>query len=301
MFGTVIYMRGFVVEWLRAVSLSNKPLFMELNQIKNAHILDILFDGRNKEYGAYELRKTYNRRMVKAMIVTGSVVVMVIVSGVVMGGARRGRVMAAPTVTDFTLDNVKEPPALKPPPPPKPVQPQVAMIRITTVRIVPDDQVKKNEAPPENDAANDMKIGPVTQDGIKDDGITAPPVSDVGKCVVEAPKKGDDGGGFIPIEKEAEFPGGLQAWARFLNKTLTYPEDALNIGVQGTVMVQFVVDVDGTVSEVKAISGPETGGLREEAVRVIKKSGKWTPALQNGRFVKAYRRQPVTFKPEGEN
>ena len=66
-------------------------------------------------------------------------------------------------------------------------------------------------------------------------------------------------------------------------------------------MVQFVVDVDGTVSDVKAISGPETGGLREEAVRVIKKSGKWVPALQNGRSVKAYRRQPVTFRTEGEN
>ncbi len=70
---------------------------------------------------------------------------------------------------------------------------------------------------------------------------------------------------------------------------------------QGTVMVQFVVDVDGTVSDVKAISGPEKGGLREEAVRVIKKSGKWTPALQNGRYVKAYRKQPVTFVTQAEN
>ena len=61
-------------------------------------------------------------------------------------------------------------------------------------------------------------------------------------------------------------------------------------------MVKFIVDKEGNVSDVEAISGPDTGGLREEAVRVIKKSGKWTPAVQNGRFVKSYKRQPVSFK-----
>jgi protein TonB len=66
-------------------------------------------------------------------------------------------------------------------------------------------------------------------------------------------------------------------------------------------MVQFIVDKEGNVSDVQAISGPEQGGLREEAIRVIKKSGKWTPALQNGRYVKAYRRQPVTFQVGSDN
>jgi protein TonB len=67
------------------------------------------------------------------------------------------------------------------------------------------------------------------------------------------------------------------------------------------VVVQFVVDLDGNVSEAKAISGPETGGLREEAERVIRKSGKWVPAVQNGRRVKSYRRQPVIFSIVQEN
>ena len=66
--------------------------------------------------------------------------------------------------------------------------------------------------------------------------------------------------------------------------------------IQGTVMVQFIVDKDGHISDVEAISGPEKGGLKEEAVRVIKKSGQWTPAVQNGRYVKSYKRQPVTFQ-----
>ena len=288
------------MEWSWVASLSNKPLFMELNLIKDAHILDILFDGRNKDYGAYELRKTYNRRMVKSMIVTGSVVLMVIVGGVVMGRGARGPGVPPEVGGIVELQKLPDPPVVLPPLP-KPVVQQVAMIRLTTLRIVPDNQVKKNEQPPENTAADHVSIGTETKPGVIDD-ITGPPaVSGAGQGVVDAPKKTEGDDRFIPIEKEAEFPGGPQAWARFLNKTLTFPEEALNINVQGTVMVQFVVDVDGTVSDVKAISGPETGGLREEAVRVIKKSGKWVPALQNGRSVKAYRRQPVTFRTEGEN
>src|SRR5258708_20177061 len=133
-------------------------------------------------------------------------------------------------------------------------------------------------------------------DGAKDDGMTPPaPVGDGGKGLVEV-KKEDEAPVFLPVEFEAQFPGGMQAWARFLNKNLHYPEEAQNIDVQGQVVVQFVVDPNGNVSDVVAISGPEKGGLREEAVRVIKRSGKWTPGNQNGKMVKSYKRQPVTFQ-----
>jgi protein TonB len=64
--------------------------------------------------------------------------------------------------------------------------------------------------------------------------------------------------------------------------------------------VQFIVDMEGKVSNVEAISGPETGGLREEAVNVIKKSGRWEPAIQNGRKVKSYKKQPITFRLANE-
>ena len=113
-----------------------------------------------------------------------------------------------------------------------------------------------------------------------------------------AEKADDDNGGrpFTKVEIDASFPGGMAAWLRFLNKNLHTPDEALNSGTSGKVVVQFVVDKEGNVSDVVAVSGPEQGGLREEAVRVIKKSGKWTPALQNGRYVKAYRFQPVIFQ-----
>ena len=85
---------------------------------------------------------------------------------------------------------------------------------------------------------------------------------------------------------------------RYLNKTLHYPDEAVSNEIQGDVVVQFIVDKEGNVSDVEAISGPAE--LREEAARVIKKSGKWTAAIQNGRQVKSYKKQPVKFRLEAQ-
>jgi protein TonB len=271
---------------------------MEPNKIQDADILDIIFEGRNKDYGAYELRKTYNSRIVKSMIVMGSVVALLVIGNVVSGFGKKSQ-LPKPDVTDITLDNVKE--DVKPPviPPPVIKAPPVAMKQFTPPLIVKTD-VPKDERPPENDELDKVKIGPVNVTGTADDGTDVPVATgDGGKGIAEAPKKADDdndGRPWTKVEIDASFPGGPAAWLRFLNKNLRSPDEAINNGISGKVVVQFIVDKDGNVSDVVAISGPEQGGLREEAVRVIKKSGKWTPAIQNGRYVKAYRVQPVIFQ-----
>jgi protein TonB len=73
-----------------------------------------------------------------------------------------------------------------------------------------------------------------------------------------------------------------------------YPKKAERKKIEGTVVVQFIVDKDGTISNISAVSGPEL--LQEAATEVIKKSPNWTPASQNGRKVKSYKKQPITFK-----
>ena len=82
----------------------------------------------------------------------------------------------------------------------------------------------------------------------------------------------------------------------FLNRTFKYPEEAVKSGIQGTVVVQFIVDDQGKVSDIEAISGPTSGGLRKETIRVIQRSGRWKPATWNGYKVTSYKRQPLTFK-----
>ena len=275
---------------------------MDVNKILNADILDIIFEGRNKEYGAYDLRKTYNKRIIRA--IAGTLIVIVLMfAGYLISNLNGGPKKAAMVVEDVQLEDVKEEKKEPPPPPPPKVEPpKVEMAKFTPPKIVPDKEVKPEEKPPEQEKLEDTKIGTVNQEGVKDDGIAAPPVSDAGKGVVEAPKKDDEDYDktFTKVEIESEFPGGGAAWLRYLNKNLRYPDDAVNNEIQGTVVVQFIVDKEGNVSDVQAISGPDNGGLREEAIRVIKKSGKWTPAVQNGRQVKSYKKQPIVFKLEAQ-
>ena len=103
---------------------------------------------------------------------------------------------------------------------------------------------------------------------------------------------------FTKVEIEADYPGGSDGWSRFLHNTFKYPDEAVEKEIQGTVVVQFIVNKDGSLSEIKAITGPEV--LKTEAVRVISKSGKWLPALQNEVPVSSYKKQPITFRLQSE-
>ncbi len=284
---------GIGLNWCLIIN----TFYMEPNQIKDADILDILFEGRNKDYGAYELRKTYDRRIKKAMFITGGVVGLLCIGYFVAGGSKGKVVPPLKDDGEVVLAEIAQPDKPLPPPPPPRVPPQPVATRQFTTPVIVKTEVPPEERPPLQDELDQVKIGTANVKGAADDGIDVPPVSDAGKGVVEAPKKKDeDDGIFRSVEIESSFPGGTQAWARFLNKNLHYPDEAMNKEIQGTVMVQFIVDKDGHISDAVAISGPEDGGLREEAVRVIKKSGQWTPAVQNGRYVKSYKRQPVIFQ-----
>jgi len=274
---------------------------MESNKILNADILDIIFEGRNKEYGAYQLRKTYNRRLLIALAAMAGIILFIFLAYLISNAMGSDKDNKKLVVQDVQLQEVKqeekkEPPP--PPPPPKPEPPKVEITKFTPPKIVKDEEVKEEEKPPEVEKLEETKIGTINQEGEKDQGIVAPPVSDEGKGVIEAPKKDetDYDKTFTKVEIESEYPGGASAWQRYLNKNLRYPQDAIDNEIQGTVIVQFIVDKEGNVSDVEAISGPNE--LRAEAIRVIKKSGKWKPAIQNGRQVKSYKKQPITFKLE---
>jgi len=276
---------------------------MEANKILNTDLLDIVFEKRNKEYGAYQLRKTYNRRLLIGMVAVATLTAMLFVARYIAGRSA-GPVKPTMTVVDVQLEEVKEEKKNEPPPPPPPpkvIVQKIEITRFTPPKIVKDNEVKEEEKPPEQEKLEQTKIGVINQEGVKDEGIVAPPASDVGKGVVEAPKKKeteDYDKTFTKVEIESEYPGGAAAWLRYLTKNFRYPDEAISNEIQGVVIVQFIVDKDGNVSDVQAISGPEQGGLRREAVRVIRQSGKWIPAIQNGRQVKSYKKQPVVFKLE---
>ena len=282
------------------ISITNN-IIMETQEIQHADILDILFEGRNKDYGAYQLRKTYNGRLTKAMTVTASICLLLI-GGYTLAG-RGGKTKVAQLNISDTLtlaDYHKDEPVVIPPPIQAPAPP-VAQIKNTIPKVVPNDQVKPDDVPPPVEDLDNAKIGTANIKGSDDVGITGPPTSGTGAgTVIEAPKRNEDDEDriFNKVEIESTYPDGMQAWLRFVSKNYRVPDEAINNNVSGTIVVQFIVDKQGNVSDVQAVSGPEE--LRAEAVRVIKKSGKWTAAIQNGRPVNSYKRQPIVVRLENE-
>ncbi|HRE51622.1 MAG TPA: energy transducer TonB [Flavitalea sp.] len=95
---------------------------------------------------------------------------------------------------------------------------------------------------------------------------------------------------------DASFPGGLEGWQNYLIQNMRYPRKAMKKEIQGTVVVQFIIDTNGKTSEIEAIEGPEI--LAAEAIRLIKESGKWLPAHNKDKPLKSYKRQPFVFKLE---
>ena len=282
---------------------------MEKSTILTADILDILFEGRNKEYGAYDLRKTYNKRMTVSITVMLSVLCLFSLGFVFAGGkkqiAKEIYIGEDPHLTEVKPAQPVEPPppaAIKPPPPPPPQDLNIKTLKNTAYDIVHDEEVPENERPPETTELETARISDFNSNGGQgDDGTVIAPPGDInGTTGVTAitREKEDEDGIILKVEIESEYPGGMSAWQRFLNRNLRYPQEAIDQNVEGFVTVQFIVDKEGNVSDVEAVSGPAE--LRVEAVRVIKKSGKWTPAIQNGRKVKSYKKQPIGFRLNAE-
>jgi periplasmic protein TonB len=278
---------------------------METNKILSADILDIIFEGRNKDYGAYELRKTYKNRLIIAIVATLLVCLIFFIASVVANLKDDNN--SELLVQDVNLEQMqqqeeKQPEPPPPPPPPKVEPPKVEITKFTPPKIVKDEEVKPEEEIKEQEVLEDTKIGSINQEGIKSD-VVAPPVEEKGTGQVEAPKveTEDYDKEFTSVQIEASFPGGVAAWKRFLERNLNQNVLEENGAPPGryTVVVSFRVDKDGSITEVKAENNPGYG-TADEAVRVIKKGPKWKPAEQNGRQVIYRQRQSITFVLEGE-
>ena len=273
---------------------------MEANKILSADILDLVFEDRNKDYGAYQLRKTYNKRILLALGITASIALLALAGSFLASTLKKdsGKV----EIKEVTIQDLKQEEEVKelpPPPPPKPPDPpKIEMKQFTPPKIVKDEEVE--EPPPAQEELKEAKIDVKSQEGIKDEGIVAPVEIDEGKQIIEE-KKEDENKIFEKVEIEASFKGGEGAWKKYLERNLNPNAPVDNGAPEGvyTVYVQFVVSKDGSISDVKALTN-HGYGMEAEAVKVIKKGPAWVPAVQNGRSVNAYRKQPITFQVTSE-
>lgn len=264
---------------------------MEPNKILAANILDIIFEGKNKAYGAYELRNNYVERISTSLGVTVIGIIIFIISVSLKTGEDVN--IAKKLDIDLTLSNKEIEkeiiPALPKLPKAKPVK---------TVAYVPPIILKDKlviEPPVEIDKLADSRIDIKNIEGNIDDGTIAPPQEIKNSKVIESLKTSAivENLPFNKVEIDAKFKGD---WGKYVKKEIEKNMDELTeAGVSGTCIVKFIVSKNERVSDVEAVT-MKGSKLSEVAVNAIRKGPNWIPAQQNGREVNAYRLQPVTFK-----
>jgi periplasmic protein TonB len=266
---------------------------MEASKILKANLLDLVFDNRNKDYGAYELRVTYPQRIKRSLLITLGVGVLIF-AGAVLANSTKSNGAPMYQAQEYTLQTIDEPkepeplpePERKPEPPPEPER----MVQLTTPTLA--DEVP--EPPPTQEDIADANIGTINVDGVKPTGqiLDEPvPLGDNTGIINLPPKEPEI---FDKVEIAAKFDGD---WTRYLTRNLRAEVPVDNNAPAGKykVQIKFVVDVDGSLSDIVALTNVGYG-MEQEAIRVLKQSKKWIPAFQNTRHVKAYHIQNIVFE-----
>lgn len=271
--------------------------------VLQSDMLDILFENRNKEYGAYTLRREYNYRLMLA--ITGMFSVVIVFFGWFFfnnnnGSKQSGTALiidSAMVLTQVTLP--KEPPPLPAPPPPGKPQPPVATIKNVTPLIVPDNQASDPPPPVSQLDTSNAQISDHTGDGVKHQGdgaVVSGTPGGTGQEPAPPPVPEPEPDRIMEFaERMPEFPGGNQALIRFLSKYLRVPEEKLEAGQRMRVPVKFVVDRSGQLTDIQF---PELADeeYKTEIRRVMKKMPKWIPGSQNGKPVAVYFSIPIIFE-----
>jgi periplasmic protein TonB len=275
---------------------------MTAEKILQSDVLDILFEGRNKMYGAYELRRTYNRRIKQ------SLGVMVLTIGLLTGGylfsagKENSTIVINPVEDSITLklvdDKTKpevEPPAAKPKPPQ-----QLATVQETTPLIQPDElvpvtEVHKQETIDTSVISTIYNIGlgsdpgDVVPDGPPGDGTASNGPGNTQTVTEPAIPAG-------PIDMSMadempQYPGGTGALVRYMVNNLT---SELEPGMKYVLKTQFVIDEEGKVSEAVILSSDEPS-LNPQVIKALRKMKQWKPGRLHGKNVAVRFVMPVTF------
>lgn len=273
---------------------------MEKPNLLSSDLLDILFEYRNKMYGAYELRRSYPKRIAWALGGMLMFCLLFVVVTVIANAKRTTRVADIATVVEL-MDYKDEKKPEEPVPPPKKEEVKIKETQYTQPRIVADELVKEEDEIKEVEILEETKIGTANVEGDIDKGIVAPPVEPALNIGNKPNVEKDIDGRFNTVQIEARFPGGNEAWAKYLTSHLNSDIPGQNGAppAKYKVVVSFIVDKNGNISDVRAENDPGYG-TATEAIRVIQKGPKWVPAEQNGQQVVYRQKQAITFEVNQE-
>jgi protein TonB len=282
---TVIYV---IVALVTGFSLFDYYVNRNWEAITSVSRNEAVFAHRNRAYGAYALRSGYNKRMTLILGgLVGFAALIFAVTFIIKNLPKEEIKKPKVSEKNFTIapptDEVPPPPPTTPPPPP------MTETQAFIAPVAEDDPVE-DELPSQAQLEN-ITISTETNEG--DDSWGLPETQDEGPgltdvAVVEAPVD--------VAEEDAEFPGGYEKLSAFINETINYPDEAIELGVKGRVVVRFVVEKDGRISNA-SVERPivECPACNKEALNIINKMPKWTPAKNAGRPVRLWVRVPIIY------
>ncbi|MFM8963914.1 MAG: energy transducer TonB [Sphingomonadales bacterium] len=283
---TVIYV---IVALVTGFSLFDYYVNKNWEAITSVSRNEAVFAHRNREYGAYVLRSGYNKRM--SLILAGLVAfaglaftVSFIIKNLPKEEIKKPRVSEQNFTVTTPKEDVPPPPPTTPPPPPM-TQTQAFIAPVAEDDYVEDEVVSQAEL-------NNVTISDETNEGDESWGLAntqedGPGLTDI-QPEVEA---------VVDVaEVDAEFPGGYEKLAALINSNLNYPDEAIELGVKGRVVVRFVVEKDGRISNA-SVERPivECPSCNKEALNVVNKMPAWTPAKTSGRPVRLWVRVPIIY------
>lgn len=269
---------------------------------------DLVFEGKNKEFGAYQLRKSSENRhtlacifvLIGLAIVGGLIYVYSLYADYQAEQAALEAKQRAEQMSQAQLAQMEEVEEVEEVEEQKFEQPEIevpqevlATVQVTQIAIVDADKVKNEIMDQDTQQEDNTARGVVTQEGSDDADKFQAVVEQV--TVVEPDPEPAPEKVFTAVEQMPEFPGGQSALMKYLSSNIRYPQMALANDIQGRVVVKFVVEKDGSVSDVQVVRGVDKD-LDKEAVRVVKSMPKWQPGKNNGQAVRCYFNLPVTFK-----
>lgn len=265
---------------------------MKLDILKGNWI-DIVFEGRNQTYGAYELRKSNTKTNVKALFIGSVFFALAVGAPLIMSlipeSTNEDIVIDKKIVTVKLAPKKVEPPKLNTPPPPPP-PPKVDQVKFVKPVVAKASEV--TEEPPKIVEIKEKKLGSETVKGDPDAVLSVAPVGNgpkISKVVEEDNQIYNTAG----IEVKPDFPGGIAKFYAFVGNNFRTPDDE---GIKsGRVYVNFVVEKDGSLTDIKVLR--DIGfGTGAEAIRVLKKCPNWTPGVQNGKPVRVLYSLPISVQ-----
>ena len=245
---------------------------------------DIVFEERNKEYGAYKLRKKYSKTVLVSLAIGIVILATAVITPYLNAKALDKKNKRTERQVEIKLENLDQPTEQAPPPPPPPPPPAEVVQQQRYVPPVVVDTIKPEEA-------KQFMTADQAQVEVKNEDVGVEAVETVKEEVQEADPEATP---FVVVEEMPMFPGGDVELLKYINSNTVYPEVAKENNIQGRVIVRFCVTSKGGVSQVSILKGVDPE-LDKEAIRVINTLPPFKPGKQGGKPVPVWYMVPITF------